>query len=152
MTATSETGVYPGAAGGCAVGVHPGAWPAKRRGGGLPAYLRGLEAEERVVTWYEAAGGALVARRWRSRHGEIDLVIRLHGCLVFVEVKRARSHGLAGARLQPRQMRRIMNAALDYLMREAGRLEVAMRFDVALVDANGDCQVLENAFGAEMMV
>ncbi len=132
-------------------GIFPGAWHAKGSGGGLPAHLKGLDAEERVAGRYEAEGGAILARRWRSSHGEIDLVVRQGSRLVFVEVKRARSHALAGARLRPRQMRRILNAALDYLVREVGRLDVAMRFDVALVDAEGSCRLVENAFGAEMM-
>ncbi|MBM9595265.1 YraN family protein [Rhodobacteraceae bacterium MCCB 386] len=108
---------------------------------GAVGHRAGLATEEQVARRYERAGGEVVARRWRGQAGEIDLVVRLAGGLVFVEVKKARDLARAAERVTPRQAARLMAAAEEYV---AGA-PVEMRLDVALVDAEGRIQILENA-------
>ena len=43
--------------------------------------------EDRVAAWYVARGFAVEARNWRTRQGEIDLIARRDGLIVFCEVK-----------------------------------------------------------------
>lgn len=123
-----------------------GAVVARARRGAL-ACLSGALAEEQVAARYEAAGAAILARRWRGLAGEIDLILRQDNCVIFVEVKKSRSHELAALRLDRRQMDRICTAALEYCGTLASGLLTEMRFDVALVDDMGRIDVIENAFG-----
>lgn len=114
---------------------------------GLIAFTAGRLAEENVAMRYQRDGYQLLASRWRSQFGEIDLIFRQGALLVFVEVKSARCHDAAAARLSRRQMDRICNAACDYVAGLTQGLMAEMRFDAALVDSLGMIQILENAFG-----
>ncbi|WP_299845141.1 YraN family protein [uncultured Paracoccus sp.] len=118
-----------------------------RQSRGRIACLSGRMAEDGVALHYEAAGYALLERRWRGPAGEIDLIFRDSEGLIFVEVKKSSSHDLAAQRLDRRQMDRICLSALDYAGRVDGGRPVAMRFDAALVDEIGRIDVIENAFG-----
>ena len=115
---------------------------------GQMAYHAGLAAEDQVLRLYQKAGHHICARRWRSAWGEIDLVLRHGDEVVFVEVKRARSHAEAAHRLSQRQIQRIFNSALTFVANEPKGLSTAMRFDVALVDGMGRIEVLEQALAA----
>lgn len=111
---------------------------------GKRSYLTGLAAESGVVRHYLQAGLAIVARRWRGTQGEIDLIARAPDGYVFIEVKAARTLTQAATRLDPRQARRLATTAEEYLGRVAGRLDVPMRFDLALVDAQGRVDIQHN--------
>src|ERR1700687_4757588 len=53
----------------------------------LAAFRRGLSAETRAALLLLAKGYRILARRWQSPVGEIDIVARRRRVLVFVEVK-----------------------------------------------------------------
>lgn len=79
-------------------------------------------------------GYAILARRYRTRHGEIDIIAREGETVVFVEVK-ARSDeafGGGGAAVTAWKQQRIVRMATDYLARH-GLLEAPCRFDVVTV-------------------
>ena len=107
-------------------------------------YQAGLAAEEAAARSYEAEGGEIVARRWRSPAGEIDLVVRFPGLVVFVEVKARRGHGDAAAAISQAQLRRI-GAAAQIWLAEHGTADLDCRFDAVLVDGKGRCARVENA-------
>ncbi|MCB1371703.1 MAG: YraN family protein [Rhodobacteraceae bacterium] len=111
---------------------------------GRGAHFSGIAAEEIAERLYRAEGAELVARRWRCPEGEIDLILRSGGWLVFVEVKARRGHGEAAASISPAQWRRIGAAASRYLA-EATDGSVPCRFDVVLVDRGGVAERIENA-------
>ena len=67
--------------------------------------------------------------------------------LVFVEVKKARCLARAAESLSTRQMQRIALAAEEFLGGEPAGSLTEVRFDVALVDGQGQTQIIENAFG-----
>jgi len=113
---------------------------------GLTAFHAGQAAEHCVARHYERRGYIAEARRWRSQAGEVDLIARDGTQTVFIEVKKARDHAAAAARIAPAQARRIMAAALDYLDATGRGADSEMRFDVALVDGTGRVEVVENAF------
>lgn len=115
---------------------------------GLVSYRAGLCAEDSVERHYRGPGRGLAARRWRGKSGEIDLIIRDGGALIFVEVKKARSHAQAAERLSYRQRSRICNSAREFLAGEPSGQDTDCRFDVALVDATGRVEILPNAFAA----
>lgn len=112
---------------------------------GRTAYLAGLAAEAAVERLYAGRGCAIVARRWRGSRGEIDLVARDGGTLVFVEVKAAGSRDRAAEALSPAQVARLFGAAAEYLAREPAGQDTPARFDVALVDGQGRIEILPNA-------
>ena len=96
----------------------------------------GLEGEERARRALEARGYRIVEKRFRTRHGEIDLVARHEGSVVFVEVKtrRGREFGDPAEAVTPQKQRRLVAMATEYLATH--RLErVAVRFDVVTVEA-----------------
>lgn len=94
------------------------------------AHSRGAEAEEAAARFLEGHGLSVVARNYRTRFGEIDLVARDGAVLVFVEVRARRSaaYGGAAASVGFAKQRRILCAARHYLGRMGG--EPACRFDV----------------------
>lgn len=115
---------------------------------GATSYHAGHAAELRIAQDYERRGFKIAQHRWRGRSGEIDLITRDQNGLVFVEVKKSSSFERAAERITPRQVKRICAAASEYLAREPAGQLTDVRFDVALVDGQGDCQILENAFFA----
>ena len=95
-----------------------------------PAQAAGGAAEDRAERFLAEQGLAIVARNYRTRLGEIDLVAREGATLVFVEV-RLRSDdrfGGAAASITPAKRRRIVAAARQFLMRLPRT--PACRFDV----------------------
>jgi len=112
------------------------------------AYLAGCAAEESVAADYARRGLSVVARRWRGRGGELDLIARDGDGLVFIEVKKSRSFADAAARVSVRQMERLLAAASEFVAGEPRGQLTEMRFDVALVDGMGRIEILENAIAA----
>lgn len=117
-----------------------------RRTRGRLAHLSGALAEDSVARVLEGKGMTILARRWRGKAGEIDLIARHGECLVFIEVKQSSSHQEAACRLGAAQQGRIMRAALEYC-EAAGQMPLPeLRFDAALVDGRGQVEILERAF------
>lgn len=118
-----------------------------RKQRGARAYHKGASAEKSVALEYDRHGVDLLETRWRGRGGEIDMIFQDRGVYVFCEVKASGSVDQAIARLGPAQMQRIHNAASEYLgQTPLGQLS-EVRFDLAVVDAQGVVTVMENAFG-----
>jgi putative endonuclease len=95
----------------------------------------GLDGEQRARRVLEARGYRMLDCRYRTRHGEIDLVARHDAVVVFVEVKarRGRRFGDPAASVTPQKQRRLVAMAIEYLARHRlGR--AAVRFDVVTVD------------------
>jgi len=98
------------------------------------ARLRGEAAEELAARFLAAQGLAILARNYRTRLGEVDIVAREGAVLVFLEV-RLRSWaawGGAAASVDARKQRRIVAAARHFLSRL--RAEPPCRFDVLTLD------------------
>lgn len=109
-------------------------------------YQAGCAAENSVARDYQQRGFSVARQRWRSPAGEIDLIMEDAGALVFVEVKKSRTHAEAAARLSRRQMARIYDAGACYLSEIGASMDTEIRFDVALVDGTGRFEIIENAF------
>ena len=117
-----------------------------RRMRGRLAHLSGAMAEDSVARSLEGRGMTILARRWRGKSGEIDLICLDGPCLVFVEVKQSATHEEAAQRLGSAQQGRIMRAALEYCDKEGHAPLPELRFDAALVDRHGRIEILERAF------
>src|SRR2546427_11418534 len=77
----------------------------------VAAHLVGLSAESRAAAYLIAKGYRIVARRFRSPAGEIDIVARRRGTLVFVEVKARERLDDAAEAVTERQRRRTIAGA-----------------------------------------
>jgi putative endonuclease len=112
------------------------------------AFRLGLSAETRAAVWLMAKGYRVVARRWKSPVGEIDLVVRRGRLLVFVEVKARPFVDEAAEAVTARQQHRIVAAAKAWLMRHPRDHDRHIRFDAVLVAPWRLPRHLEAAFDA----
>lgn len=109
----------------------------------------GTAAEELAARFLAQRGLHIVARNYRCRGGEIDLVCRDGATLVFVEVRLRsnRRFGGAAASITAAKRRRLIRAAGHYL---AGRPMPVCRFDAVLLDRLDAAGIewIRNAFDA----
>jgi len=99
----------------------------------VAAFRTGLSAEARAAAYLMAKGYRILAKRFRTRFGEIDLVARRRNLLVFVEVKARASLDDAAYAVTPRQQRRIIDAAQAWLIAHPEHAELELRFDAVLI-------------------
>jgi putative endonuclease len=97
------------------------------------AFRTGISAESRAAVLLIAKGFRILARRWRSPVGEIDIIARRRGLLVFVEVKARETLDDAAWSVTERQRRRIIAAAEAWLAQNADDRIRDIRFDAILV-------------------
>ena len=113
----------------------------------------GLYGEDLACRELRRRGYAILARRFRTRFGEIDIVAKDGGTLVFVEVKTRRSTAFGGATaaVNAAKQRRLVNMARSYLLGVGGAPPLC-RFDVVGVTAGAGrppvVEVVRDAFGA----
>jgi len=94
----------------------------------------GKDGEDLACDELRRRGYAILARRYRTRVGELDIVARDGETLVFVEVKARRTDrfGVPGEAVTWRKRRKLQTMAMDFLLR--GRLfAVPCRFDVVAI-------------------
>jgi putative endonuclease len=106
-----------------------------------PRHRLGRSGERAAEALLEGAGLRVIARRFRQRFGEVDLVAERDDLTVFVEVKTRSGEpgrwGRPAEAVTPAKERRIARAALAFLAR-TGRLERRTRFDVVEVQVDAD--------------
>ena len=117
---------------------------------------RGKWAEDLVSRWYEQHGYVIVARNWRCKRGELDVVACKDGVLVVCEVKARASNafGTPAEAVTPAKQLKVRRATADFRtsMREsndeiASLVNIArtVRFDVACV-LGTQLEMLEDIF------
>ena len=96
----------------------------------------GLLGEQLACNELEQRGYAIVARRYRTRAGELDIVARDGECLVLVEVKARsdRSFGDPEEAVTLQKQQKLVWMATDYLTR-TGLHDVPCRFDVVTINS-----------------
>ena len=99
----------------------------------VAAFRTGVSAEARAAAYLMAKGYRILAKRFRTPVGEIDLVARRRNLLVFVEVKARATLDEAAYAVTPRQQRRIIDAAQTWLMAHPEHAEFDLRFDAMLI-------------------
>lgn len=97
------------------------------------AFQTGISAESRAAAYLLAKGYRILARRFRTRFGEIDIVVRRRNLLAFVEVKARASLDDAAYAVTPQQRRRIIAAAEAWLMHHPEHAQLDCRFDAILI-------------------
>jgi putative endonuclease len=97
------------------------------------AFRVGISAKSRAAAFLIAKGFRILARRWRSPLGEIDIVARRRQLLVFAEVKARASLDEAAESVNEQQRRRIAAAAEIWLAANPDKTVLDIRFDAILV-------------------
>jgi len=100
---------------------------------GQIAFRTGISAESRAAAFLIAKGFRILARRWKSPVGEIDIIARRRSLLIFVEVKARERLDDAPWSVTDRQRLRIVAAAEAWLTRYPDDRIRDMRFDAVLV-------------------
>src|SRR5882757_5869010 len=99
----------------------------------VAAFRTGLSAESRAAVYLMAKGYRILAKRFRTPHGEIDIVARRRSMIVFIEVKARASLDEAAYAVTPRQQQRIIDAAQGWLMAHPEHADFELRFDAMLI-------------------
>jgi putative endonuclease len=99
----------------------------------VAAFRTGLSAETRAAAFLMAKGYRILAKRFRTPYGEIDIVARRRNLVAFVEVKARASLDEAAFAVTPRQQARIIEAAQAWLMAHPEHAEFELRFDAMLI-------------------
>jgi putative endonuclease len=114
--------------------------------------ILGKTGEDLACGELERRGYAIVARRYRRRGGELDIIARDGPTLVFIEVKArdGRAFGEAAEAVTRLKQHRIAQLAVDYMTRHhlSG---CACRFDVVSIhfdSGRAEIEVFQNAFDA----
>lgn len=98
----------------------------------------GWRGEEAVRCWLEQRGFVFLERHFRTRSGEIDLVMRDRETLVFIEVKTRQTHryGVPEESVTDRKVERMADAAEEYLRRHPA-WKGPLRMDLVCIEWNG---------------
>jgi putative endonuclease len=99
----------------------------------IAAFRAGLSAEARAAAFLMAKGYRILAKRFRTPYGEIDIVARKRNLLAFVEVKARANLDDAAYAVTPRQQARIIDAAQGWLMAHPEHADFELRFDAMLI-------------------
>lgn len=110
------------------------------------AFRTGISAESRAAALLVAKGFRILARRWRSPVGEIDIVARRRHLLVFMEVKARQSLDDAAESVTERQRQRIIAAAEAWIATYPDPSIHDMRFDAMLVAPGKMPKHIQGAF------
>jgi putative endonuclease len=113
------------------------------------AEKRGHRAETVALWFLRCKGYRLLARRFKSHAGEIDLVMRKGETTAFIEVKQRRSVDDAVIAVSVSQSRRIAAAAALWMARDPKAAGGFCRFDIVAVSPNLWPSHIPNAFSGE---
>lgn len=111
----------------------------------------GAEAEQRALLWLKARGFAVIERNYTGRRGEIDLIGRHQGCVVFLEVRYRSELAYVGAAESVDRAKRqaIIHTAQMWLAQHPQEARQPCRFDVlALGETEARTDWIQNAFDA----
>ena len=99
-----------------------------------------------AAAWYERHGYTVVARNWRCRAGEVDLILRRGRLVVICEVKARRTpaFGPAAGAVGPVKQQRLRRLAAAWLS-ATGVRGVDVRFDVVAINGR-TLEVIPDAF------
>ena len=120
----------------------------------LPSYLKGYLGEYLVRIYLIFSGLKFVCANYRSKCGEIDLIMRQSDVLVFVEVKSRSNQHIDDAifSIHFKKKQRIIQCAKDFLYANSQWQNHATRFDIAIVNLSDFSIVWQkNSFDEDTM-
>ena len=98
----------------------------------------GAAAEQVACDFLNNRGLKTIARNFRCRLGEIDLIMRHRDCLVFVEVRYrgGRRIATAGITVDGHKQRKLIRTAALFLAGRTRSANSTVRFDVVAIDVD----------------
>lgn len=102
----------------------------------LKTYDRGLRAEWWAALWLQFKGYKILHRRYKTHHGEIDLIAQKANLIAFIEVKCRPTKRQALESLTPKMRRRIERTALNYISQN-NIANIDYRFDLLNIGLSG---------------
>jgi putative endonuclease len=118
-------------------------------------YEKGLEAENKALNFLENKGYKLLAKRYKTKFGEIDLILlnknrffsikRGENRIIFCEIKFRKNVVDFENIINRKQMRRVADAANIFLLRHKEYDKYYIQFDIVIF-ANNDLIYIENFF------
>lgn len=114
----------------------------------IAAFNTGLSAEDQAASFLRGQGFRILAQRFRTPYGEIDVIAGKRELIAFVEVKARATLDEAAYAVTPRQQARISNAAEVWLQNHPEHVEFELRFDVLLIAPGQPPRHLLAAFDA----
>ena len=117
----------------------------------MDTQTRGKQAEDLACRYLQDRGLQLLQRNYRSKRGEIDLILQDSDSLVFVEVRYRRQPGFGSAAesVDARKQSKLVDCARHFLQSHANTANQPCRFDVISVNGTSNSiDWIQNAFSA----
>ena len=113
--------------------------------------MDGAAAEDQALLFLQGQGLKLVARNWRCKASELDLVMRDADTVVIAEVRKRRrdDYGFAAETVDRRKQAKLVRATRLLLAVRPELAEAPLRFDVVTLDAAGKVEWLREAFDVQ---
>ncbi len=112
--------------------------------------IKGNEGEKRACDFLKSKGFLIIERNWRTKGGEVDIIVQKGEYLVFVEVKTLPNGTLdmIQRELNYQKQQRIIKTSKRFLLKHRQYSNSYIRFDVIVMDMPGFDEVyhIENAF------
>ncbi len=107
------------------------------------SYSRGTWAEGQAIAYLEKRGYKLLHSRYKTKFGEVDLIVQKGNIICFVEVKMRGNKVDALEAITGRARKRIENSALFFLSENPEFMSFDMRFDVIAIYKYGNPEGFE---------
>ena len=107
---------------------------------------KGNVYEQYAVNYLESKGHRILARNYRSRFGEIDIISRQNSYIIFHEVKYRKNnqYGYPAESVTSSKQQKIRKTAEIFMYQN--RIDLFSRFDIIAIDGNNKITHIENAF------
>jgi len=105
---------------------------------GLSTSARGKKGEEQAAASLKASGMKILARNYKSKFGEVDIVALFGETIIFVEVKAWSYFGVEDLQygINARKQQKIIKTAKYFLFENREYSNMSVRFDVIYVKNN----------------
>ena len=111
-------------------------------------HARGVRAEALAASYLKKAGFEILRKRYKTKFGEIDLILQKADLICFVEVKARKNIAEALESVTLRAQNRIEKSALFFISENPDYVGFNMRFDVVAITGDGVITHLDNAWVA----
>ena len=106
---------------------------------------KGRLAEIIILVIYMLQGYWPIARRYKTNHGEIDLIMKKGRLICFIEVKYRQTPLTFDVPITPKQWQRLQNTAQLFLARYDKKSELQARFDLAYLSPFFRLKIIKNS-------
>ena len=119
-----------------------------KRGGELKNNRKtGAECEQKAARFLESRGYEIVDKNYYCPHGEIDIIAKEAGDIVFVEVKYRKNfiYGGPECAVNFKKRKHMIESAMGYMAQKYESVDISCRFDVVAITGS-EIHLIKNAF------